>query len=306
MTIYSFDWSGADVHSKRSSTIACYAGSASTTPALACPLGNRTMNWSRLLVYSQLECLASSAAANRERVVVGFDFPLSFPWVNAGYHFPGGHPNRSTFWQHVHQVVWPNGTAQDFVDRYSNLFAQNRNKGANYTNHLRCTEDAARQNKAPAKGVFNLRGVSPGKGAISGIAMLQELLEHCTQRHLPLMIWPFFQLLADGSVNGIDTAQPLRHMPDGCLAIVETYPKVSWVRSRQQRASYNRPATWAAVQGCFNNTSNPPLLPRDEDQADALVAWYGLAEAINLAGALAAGPSIQPVAIQQEGWIYGV
>jgi hypothetical protein len=313
--VYSFDWSGADVHRKGQKGIACYGGSASTTPVLVCPLGNRTMNWSRLLVSGQLERWASSAAENQMRIVVGFDFPFSFPWVEANHQFPGPSPmmvaqTRATFWQHVHQVVWqpPNAKAEDFVKLHSDLFKQrSQPDGPNYKNHRRCTERAAGQIGAKAKGVFNLVGMgSPGKGAICGIAMLQEVLNRCKQRHLPLILWPFFQLLRDGSIDEIDVSRPLVHMPDGCLAVVETYPKVFWVRSRQKLGSHNQLRTWDGVQGFFHNTSNAPVVPINEDHADALVAWYGLANAINVSGVHSASQGIHPNSIQEEGWIYGV
>lgn len=308
--IYSFDWSGRDGHGTCLDGIACYKGASGETPTLTIPPTSK--HWSRSLVCAHLVDLAALAVQNRERVIAGSDFPFSFPWIAANGRFPCGHSNRATFWQHVHSVVWPNGLAQDFVDLDPSVFAQNGKPGANYVNHFRCTEQAAQDVGAPAKGEFNLRGPSPGKGAICGIAVLQELVIRCQRGNLPVMVWPFFLLLANGSLHDVDIMQPELHLPEGCLIVLETYPRVHWVRSGQQLANFANPSTWIAVQRFFDNLKPLPGVPTGKDQADALVAWYGLTRHRNIAAVLAPSHAmlkchaIHSEVVQQEGWIHGV
>lgn len=312
---HSFDWSGAGGHDDRRPGITCYRGDWGATPTLVAapdsPPG-QTWNWNRQLVCDYLTTLAVEARDRRCHHLTGLDFPFSFPWVACGGTFPGGIGNRVGFWQHVHQTIWPNGAAQDFVDHFPALFAQNGLLGAAYVNHLRCTEKAAQAMGAPALGVFNLRGVSPGKGSLCGIGVLQELMGRCERQRLPLMVWPFLVLMADGAVHPIDILQPMQRVPNGCLILVETYPKVYWVASGQQLRNCGAAATWAAMQHQFGNAAPPAVVPGTEDQADALVAWYGLTGVVDAAAVLAPTDpmcdcqAINAAVIAEEGWIHGV
>jgi hypothetical protein len=312
MRISSFDWSGARNHAARLRNIACFEGMPGGTPNLRRPAN--AINWSRFDVVDFLAAMAVDAACREAYEIVGMDFPFSFPWTAGGNYFPTGQCNRCALWEHIHEIVWNDeaGNAQNFVNNHAELFAQNGNVGIAYVNHQRATEVVAYQAGHRALGVYNLRGVSPGKAAICGIAVLQELTLRCRSKRTPLLVWPFFRL-DEGEMIALDLSQPLKGAPKGCLVVVETYPRVFWNNCQQQLDLHNNPATWDAVRCHFhNNSPNPTMLPCNTDQADALVAWYGMSAPKNVANPLAPSQSMidaeqeKPGAIQQEGWIIGI
>jgi hypothetical protein len=198
------------------------------------------------------------------------------------------------------------------VGLHANLFAQNDGVGADYVNRLRATDSAARAAGAQALGVFNLRGISPGKGSICGIAVVRELLAQCTANHIPLLIWPILQLLPNGMVAEVEIEAPLENTPPGCLVIAESYPKWYWRQCGQSLDDYELPTTWDAVRLNFANNAAPAVLPCSKDRADALIAWYGMAQNADIAQTLApteamlAVNAASPDVIRNEGWIIGV
>lgn len=313
--VISFDWSGEGTHADRLQGIACYVGNAGGTPERRVspdsPPG-AAWNWTRQQVCDFVVDAAAQAVEQGVQVIAGFDFPFSFPWSATGGVFPDGQGDRATFWHNVHAAVWPNGTAQGFVNLYPKWFAENGRVGADYALRFRFCEQAAREAGAQAKSVFNLRGVAAGKGSICGIAVLQQLVHRCRGRALPLMIWPFFVLLPNGTIHRIEPANPLEQVPAGCLIVVETYPRVHWGQCGQSLDNFQDPVVWNAVANHFSNAAPRPPIPAREDQADALVAWYGLAAPGSVAATLSptmrllATLKADPSAVEHEGWIYGV
>jgi hypothetical protein len=140
------------------------------------------------------------------------------------------------------------------------------------------------------------------------MAVLQELVNRCRAVGVPLMIWPFFVMQADGTFLPVDPLHPLADVPAGCLVLVETYPKVCWNNSDQRLNAFEEAATWAAVRAHFNNTASAAAMPDSKDEADALIAWYGLSANTTLAPTpeLLACHLAQPALLSTEGWIHGV
>ena len=82
------------------------------------------------------------------------------------------------------------------------------------------------------------------------------------------------------------------------------------MQSGQRLKNHASPSTWKGVQQRYNSASRPATLPASEDQADALVAWYGLTSGTTAAGlstaALMSAQAASPGVVSQEGWIFGV
>jgi hypothetical protein len=311
MMIYSFDWSGANGHNNHLRNIVCYGGLPGAVPAPEAP-PQGAANWSRKAALEFLRDKATAATRNG-RIVVGMDCAFSFPFQAHGNDFHNGSIDREAFWRSVWAHAWgPTGASitQDYIDAFAGHFQG----GAQCVEHLRLTEEAARDIGAPAISNYHTIGPQVGKGSLGGISVLWLLTQYCLGRNLPLTVWPFFDL---GAGQAMLIPMDGTWVPrENCLIVVETYPTVQKVQA-DAYIPYDE-VNWQAVAGHFGGV--PPVQPPvNQDCADALVAWYalsgaqaangdplGLGRLINPTPALVAAMATHPGAVQQEGWILGV
>ena len=182
------DWTGAKGERHAAIAVAeCTAGD--SAPVLVRP-GHR---WSRGEVFDWVADLAACG----ERVLIGFDFSFSFPFVDAGAFFPGdldSPPDARALWREVDCVSATDAhlAAHGAIERrrpHYWLGAHDGDKAAKA--RLRTVEHVwAAKKRGAASSVFALLGAAQcGKASLSGMRLLHRW---------GLPVWPFDLVPATG------------------------------------------------------------------------------------------------------------
>ena len=192
------DWSGAKQAPLRGLSVArCRPGDGA--PELVSPPGGNA--WTRMGIVGWLETLAEG-----ERVLVGFDFSFSAPYVDRGAYFPGsgvGGDSVPALWKAVEKysnALGDSGAtdlyAGDFCRQPSlaHFFLRPHARGGLYEPRLRVTEHRCRDaGLGRAESMFHLIGPSQvGLGSLAGMRALARLTAYS--------VWPFDALGGKGSV----------------------------------------------------------------------------------------------------------
>lgn len=192
------DWSGARQAPLHGLKLArCRPGDGA--PELVPPPGGKA--WTRMGIVGWLEMLADSG-----RVLAGFDFSFSAPYLDRGAYFPGsgvGGDDVRALWKAVEQysnALGDSGAtdlyAGDFCRQPSlaHFFLRPHARGGLYEPRLRVTEHRCRDaGLGRAESLFHLIGPSQvGLGSLAGMRALTRLTAYA--------IWPFDGVSDKGSV----------------------------------------------------------------------------------------------------------
>jgi hypothetical protein len=277
------DWSGAKGSRHRTIQVAmCEPGDGA--PRIVPAPGGA---WSRRGVLDWM-----LDAEHQGRVLAGFDFSFTVPFVDRGAFFPGSRrslPTARDLWMEVDRVS-ANGDdfyAGAFVDTqpFAAHFQTPRAIGARFSRRHKVVERACvTQGLGWPETVFHLIGPKQvGLGSLAGMRFLAAL-----RREAPkVCVWPFDPFQA------------------GRSTIVEVFPRVFLAAGGQGVAKVRSTQSLNQVLAGYGTRSatTPGLL--DDNVTDALVTAAALRAWADMA-ALWRPSAMDATVRQTEGWIFGV
>ena len=276
------DWSGQAV--ERPKGIAVAIADAGSSPVLL------DHAWSRQDVA---DWLIEQAAAKAD-LLVGFDFSMALPFLDAGDYlpgWPGGPANARALWAMIDDLAAddPHLAANGFVDhpQVSRHFRRHGGREGDLfgggLGRMRLTEQACRDGgHGNAVSCFNLVGAAQvGKSSLTGMRML-----HLLRGRIP--VWPFDPVPEKGPM------------------IVELYTSIAARAAGLGKARSKMRDAGALAMALAGWGIEAPVLTRYDDHAtDAIVGAAWLARAAHDA-ALWHPPALTPEIAALEGWTFGV
>ena len=277
------DWSGAKGSRHRGIQVAvCTSGRGA--PRVVTPPGGA---WARrrLLDWS-LETLGGG------RVLIGFDFSFTLPFVDRGAYFPGDRdvPGRAQdLWQLVNRGAAgaPDFYAGGFVEAmpFAAHFRSPRWIGARFSRRHKVVERACVvQGLGAPESVFHLIGPKQvGLGSLAGMRFLLALKSDAPK----VRIWPF------------DSAR------SGASTVVEVFPRAFLAAAGQAQAKVRSGEVLNAVLRAYGSRPMNIRGAVDDNIADAAVTAAALRAWSNDPGLWR--PTAMDARVRcTEGWIFGV
>lgn len=284
------DWSGAKQAPLRGLSVArCLPGDGA--PELVPPPEGKA--WTRMGIVGWLETLAQS-----KRVLVGFDFSFSGPYVDRGAYFPGsgvGGDSVPALWKAVEKysnALGDSGAtdlyAGDFCRQPSlaHFFLRPHARGALYEPRLRVTEHRCRDaGLGRAESMFHLIGPSQvGLGSLAGMRALARLTAYS--------VWPFDAPGDERSVAVELYTRLFLKMAGAGPAKIRDFKTLN----RALAGLDSKP---------FKAARGPKKHPLDDHASDAIVAAAGL-RLIAHQKEMWNPPLLSDSVRRTEGWTFGV
>ena len=279
------DWSGARGPRLSGLSVArCAPGNG--PPEIIAPLTGKY--WTRLGIVGWLEYLARGA-----RVLVGFDFSFSGPYVDRGEYFPRsgiGGDNVRALWKAVEEYsncLGDSGAtdlyAGDFCRQPSlaHFFLRPHNRGGLYEPRLRVTEHRCRDaGLGRAESLFHLIGPSQvGLGSLAGMRALQRLSSYA--------IWPFDSVTDEDVIS------------------VEIYTRLFLKMAGVGVTKIRDGETLDEALAVLGSKPFEAIGPLDHNDCDAIVAAAGL-RLIAHQNDVWNPPLLSDYVRRTEGWTFGV
>ncbi len=272
------DWSGAK-GSKHPGIALAIAAAGQDTPALFDP---PERHWSRSAILEWI-------SAQRDDILIGFDFSFAPPYVSRGCYFPGVETadHARAFWAYVDQHCDDEdlGAASLLETRHRNHFYFGSADGAkaDYM-HLRvCEAHYNASGGGKPSSVFDVIGAAQvAKASFAGMRLLSRL-----PAHIP--VWPVDALTPSGPV------------------VTEIYTTIA-ARAAGLRKGLSKVRTPEALDcalAALGSAAHDPL-PRYSDHAtDALITAAWLRNAAAQPDLWCPKP-LNPQIASTEGWTFGV
>ena len=277
------DWSGAKGARHRGIQVAVCAPGQDAPRVVAPPRGA----WARgALLDWTLETLG------KRRVLVGFDFSFTLPYLDRGAYFPGSrHAPRRTqdLWRLVERgsADGPDFYAGGFVGTapFAAHFRAPGKTGARFSRRHKVVERACvEQGLGAPESVFHLIGPKQvGLGSLAGMRFLLALQSAAPK----VRVWPFDPARSDASV------------------VVEVFPRAFLAAAARSQTKVRSADDLNAVLRAYRSLPMNIRGAVDDNIADAAVTAAGLR-------AWSADPGLwRPTAMdarvrRTEGWIFGV
>jgi len=282
-TFVGVDWSGAKGSRHRSIQVAmCEPGDGS--PHLVPPPGGA---WSRRAVLDWI-----IDARRRSRVLAGFDFSFTVPFVDRGAYFPSSRRQLSKaedLWAEVDRVAADGGDfyAGAFVETtpFAAHFLTPREIGARFSRRHKVVERACvTQGLGWPETVFHLIGPKQvGLGSLAGMRLLAALRREAPE----ICVWPF---------------DPLQ---EGRSTIVEVFPRAFLAAGGEGTAKVRSSRSLNNVLASYGTRFVAPPGLLDDNVTDAVITAAALRAWTDIA-ALWRPPAMDATVRRTEGWIFGI
>ena len=271
------DWSGARGEFHKGISVAVCAPGSDAPEILTPP--NKT--WSREGVIKVLGDLAQS-----NRVLCGFDFSFSSPFMDKGFYFPAmAAGDAPALWQEIESICREDAhlSCASFVEHpdLKELFLTGKGRGAGFEARFRLCETLCRaRGLGRAESLFHLVGPSQvGLASFTGMRALLRLENYA--------IWPFNKPAKGASIAvEIFTRLFLTHAGAG-----------------QKKLTALDELNRALMRLCSDPLKR--LTGLDDHKADALVSAAGLRRFAGLKGFWKPAGMTNDIA-KTEGWTFGV
>lgn len=279
------DWSGGTGRSHKGIAVAV-CGTGAAPPAIVTPPDGRA--WARMQV---LEWLTAQMADRR--VLVGFDFSFSAPYIDLGCYFPGLDAQPDTvrdYWAMVETACADDADlgARGFVQHpdYGRYFLIVKPAGERFARRYRLTEHVCREGGlGRAQSLFHLIGPNQvGLASLSGMRLLRRL-----DALAAVDIWPL--------------AEPRA----GRSAVVEMYTATFIRLAGRPQLKLRTVADLNGALAAFDSApvaDDRPAALSDHD-TDALLAAAGL-RALSAEPRYWRPPLLSDKVRRTEGWVFGV
>jgi len=259
----------------------------------------RENRWSRTTVLSWLTEMIKGHDPKQVPLLIGLDFAFSFPHLDLGVYLPGHVPpieDWTSLSALIHGLTGDDFSPDRFIKKelVARHFLVGDVKGDDFKIRHRVCERGENLLGRDAASVFKLVGGDQvGRGAISGIACLEELRREFGHK---IQVWPF-----DG----------LEPSPDVLAVIVEVFPRYLYELAGVPPNAYDYPKVFRLALRDLGvravDESDVALIstPRGEDSADAVITAASLRYHCSSTSLWNAPVHIDGVCHLLEGWIWG-